>query len=125
MNDLNRNINSPSFVNTSFRLVIKNIPENLSDEQLLDILSKNFEENKIRDINIIKLEHKYKMKNNKICYVTVENLEMRKQLFNFFSGFELVDPKGFKQKLAVVDCLYQNKGKSMKDPIENSLEKSK
>ena len=37
-------------------------------------------------------------KRNKICYITVDNLETRNKVYEFFSSFELVDPRGFKQK---------------------------
>jgi hypothetical protein len=129
MNDINTNNNSniSRIENVLSRLVIKNIPENFSNEQLNELITKNFE-NKIKDVNIVKLEHKYHSKNNKICFLTAENLETRKQIFSFFSGFEMVDPKGFKQKLTVVDCLYQNpnqnKVKVVKDVIENTIEQS-
>jgi hypothetical protein len=123
MNDLNQNFINSTPIN-SYRLEIKNIPENLSNEQLTDILNKNFE-NKLKDISIIKLEHKYNLKNNKICFLTVDNFELRKKLINFFSTIEIVDPKGFKQKLIVVDCLFQNKGKSNKDSVEGSINQSK
>jgi hypothetical protein len=123
LNTYNNN-SSDSILNTNSRLAIKNIPENFSNQQILDLLTKNFE-NMLKNIDIIKLEHKYNLKNNKICFLTAENLDIRKKVIDFFSVFELVDPKGFKQKLIVVDCLYQNKFKSNKDSIENTIDKSK
>jgi hypothetical protein len=119
----NQSNTSSGYLNTSCRLVIKNIPENFSNEQMTDLLNKNFE-NKISNILIIKLDHKFNLKNNKICYLTAENLEVRKAVTSFFSTFELVDPKGFKQKLSVVDCLYQTKTKEVKDPLENTIDTS-
>jgi hypothetical protein len=109
-----------NFSNFPSRLILKNIPENFSDDQLLDILKKNFE-NKLSEINIMKLEHKYNTKNNKICLVTCANLETRKNVVSFFQSFELVDPKGFKQKLSVIDSLYQNPTIKKEDKISNSI----
>jgi len=106
--------------NISCRLTLKNIPENFSNEQLLDLLNKTFE-TKLKEITITKLEHKYHSKNNKICFVTAENLEVRKKVFSFFSSFEMIDPRGFKQKISVVDCLFQNKQKAVKEEIEGSI----
>jgi RNA recognition motif-containing protein len=120
MNDMNSNNQIPSI---SSRLVIKNIPQNFSDTQIKELITKNFE-NKIKDITSIKLEHKYS-KNNKLCYLTTDNLETRRDIIEFFNGFELIDPKGLKQKLSIIDCLYQNKTKSQKDKIENTIEQSK
>ena len=106
----------------SFKLVIKNIPENFSDNQLQELLIKNFE-NKVKDINIIKTVHKYS-KNNKICFITIESFDTRKQILDFFSSFELVDPKGLKTKLLILDCLYQTKIKENKDINENTINES-
>jgi hypothetical protein len=116
--------NLPS--NVSCRLTLKNIPENFSNEQLLDLLDRKFE-SKLKDVIITNLEHKYNSKNNKICFVTAENLEMRKKVINFFATFEMVDPRGFKQKINIVDCLFQNQSKDnfIKDSIEGTIQNSK
>ena len=115
-------MNNPMF-KISCRLAIKNIPESLSDDQILDIFNKTFE-NHIKDKTIIvKLEKKYSMKRrNKICFCTVDNLETRQKVYDFFATFELIDPKGIKQKLTVADCLLQNRINGIKDDIENSIE---
>lgn len=115
-----------SEINSSItcRLVLKNIPENFSNELLLDLLNKNFD-NKLKEITITKLEHKYHARNNKLCMLTVDNLENRKKVFDFFKIFEMVDPKGFKQKLTAADCLFQNKFKNSKDIIEGTIHNSK
>lgn len=110
--------------NLSIRLLIKSIPETFSNDQLNDILNKNFA-NKIHDINITKSVHKYASKNNKICYLTIDSLEVRKEIIDFFTGFELVDPKGYKQRLTILDCLYQTKFKPIKDSVENTISNSK
>ena len=116
------NINHIDIKDIPSKLVIKNIPNSLSDNKIKDILKKNFEEHIKDDILIVKLEKKYSMKKrNKICFMTVDNLKTRNEVFDFFSTFELVDPKGIKQKLIVNDCLYQSKPKSEIDPIENSI----
>lgn len=107
----------------SSRLVIKNIPEKFPDDQLTELIKKNFE-NRIKDINILKLDHKYS-KNNKLCFLTTDNLDTRRDAIQFFNGFELIDPKGFKQKLTIIDCLNQNKQKNQKDKIENTIEQRK
>lgn len=119
MNDINTNKIQTSI---SSRLVIKNIPENFPDNHLLELINKNFE-NKIKDINIIKLEHEYS-KNNKLCYLTTDNLNTRREVIQYFNGFKVIDPKGFKQKLSIVDCLFQNKSKAQPDKIENTIEQS-
>lgn len=117
-NELNHLLKIPS------RLVIKNIPSSLSDEKILEIFKKNFEENEIQNNTIIiKLEKKYSLKKrNKICMITVENFNVRQKVIDFINTFELIDPKGIKQKLTVNDCLLQRKYKDEKDPVEGSLE---
>ena len=117
------NINNLDIKDIPSRLVIKNIPHSLSDNQIKDILKKNFEEHIKDDILICKLEKKYSLKKrNKICFITVDNLKTRNDIFEFFSTFELIDPKGIKQKLAVNDCLYQSKVKPENDPIGNTID---
>ena len=45
------------------RLVIKNIPGDLSDEKIKEIFTKNFSENEIKkDMIVIKLQKKYALK---------------------------------------------------------------
>ena len=112
-----------NFLDISSRLVIKNIPDNLSDTKLIEIIKKNFEDHVKKDILICKLEKKYSMKGrNKICYITVDNLETRNKVYEFFSTFELVDPRGIKQKLSVNDAIYQSRTKSIDDPICNTID---
>jgi hypothetical protein len=108
--------------NINFRLVISNIPKNFSDNQLIDLLNKNFA-NSLNDIFIIKLGHKYS-KNNKICFVSTTSFDVRKNLMEFFATFELVDPKGYKTKLTVLDCIQQVKGPHVNDPVENTIDTS-
>ena len=105
------------------RLVIKDIPSTLSDEKIYEIFTKNFEENEIKkDMIVIKLQKKYSLKDrNKICFLTVKNLEIRQKVINFINEFELVSQKGIKQKLTVNDCLFQKKYKDEEDPVNNTL----
>ena len=105
------------------RLVIKDIPSTLSDEKILEIFTKNFDENEIKkDMIVIKLQKKYSLKErNKICFITVKNLEIRQKLINFINEFELVSQKGIKQKLTINDCLFQKKYKDEEDPVNNTL----
>ena len=105
------------------RLVIKNIPSTLSDEKILEIFTKNFEENEIKkDMIVIKLQKKYSLKDrNKIIFLTVKNLEVRQKVINFINEFELVSQKGVKQKLTVNDCLFQKKYKDEEDPVNDTL----
>jgi hypothetical protein len=105
-----------------FRLVITNIPKNFSDNQLKDLLDKNFP-SQIGDLNIINLGHKY-TKNNKVCFLSAKIFEIRKSMMDFFATFELIDQKGFKTKLNVLDCLQQGKAGNLTDPVENSIDKS-
>ena len=87
------------------RLVIKNIPGDLSDEKIIEIFQKNFDENDIKkDMIVIKLQKKYSLKGrNKICFITVNNFEVR-------------------QKLTVNDCLFQRNYKIEQDPVNNTLD---
>jgi hypothetical protein len=101
------------------RLVVKNIPENLSDNQINDLFNKNFE-GKFKDLNICCSVHKYS-KNSKFCFLTVDSFDVRKKVMDFFSTFEIIDPKGIKIKLIVLDCLYQNRIKENKDNMINSI----
>ncbi len=105
------------------RLVIKDIPASLSDEKIIEIFTKNFEENEIKkDMIVIKLQKKYSLKDrNKICFLTVNNFQIRQKLINFINEFELVSQKGIKQKLTVNDCLFQKKYKDEEDPVNNTL----
>ena len=111
------------FFHIPSRLVIKNIPNNLNDEEIINILKKNFGEHIIDKILVFKLLKKYSLKKrNKICFLTVDNFETRQNIIDFLDTFELVDPKGIKQKLTVNDCLLQNKIKGNEDQIENTIE---
>ena len=105
------------------RLVIKDIPASLSDDKIIDIFKKNFDENEIKkDMIVIKLQKKYSLKErNKICFLTVNNFEIRQKVINFISEFELVSQKGIKQKLTINDCLFQKKYKDEEDPVNNTL----
>lgn len=116
-NELNGLLKIPS------RLVIKNIPSSLSDEKIKEIFTKNFDNEEIKDdMIIIKLEKKYSLKKrNKICLITVENFEVRQKIIDFINKFELIDPKGIKQKLIVNDCLLQKKYKDEEDPVDGTL----
>ena len=120
------NLNSPEYKNLMkipSRLVIKDIPYTLSDEKILEIFTKNFDENEIKkDMIVIKLQKKYSLKErNKICFLTVNNFEVRQKVINFINEFELVSQKGIKQKLTVNDCLFQKKYKDEIDPVNNTL----
>ena len=105
------------------KMVIKDIPASLSDEKIIEIFSKNFEEDEInKDMIVIKLEKKYTLKDrNKICFITVKNLQVRLKLINFINEFELVSQQGIKQKLTVNDCLFQKIPKIEEDPVNDTL----
>jgi hypothetical protein len=90
-----------------YRLIIKNIPDKISNDNIMDILKKNFEDS-VFDVTINKLKHKYNnMKNKKICFLSTHSLNIRKKIIDFFSNYEFVDPKGLKLKFTVIDSLYQ------------------
>ena len=55
-------------------------------------------------------------KRNKICYITVDNLETRNKVYEFFSSFE------FKQKLTINDAIYQFRQKGIDDPLNNTID---
>ena len=105
------------------RLVIKNIPGDLSDEKIIEIFTKEFNENEIKkDMIVIKLQKKYALKGrNKICFITVNNFQVREKMINFINELELVSQKGVKQKLTVNDCLFQRNIKIEQDPVNNTL----
>ena len=106
------------------RLVIKNIPSELSDEQIKKIFLKDFGNSLKEDMLVIKLEKKYNLKKrNKVLFMTVENFEIRQKVIEFIAKFELVDPKGIKQKLTINDCLLQRKLKTSKDEVIGTIEK--
>ena len=60
------------------------------------------------------------MRNSKLCFLTPDNFEIRiiKKI-----SFDIVDDKGFKQNLIVIDYLYQNKRKS--NNLEARINQSK
>lgn len=107
------------------RLVIKNIPVSLSDDKIKEIFKEKFDgKDEVKDdMIVIKLEKKYSMKNrNKICLLTVDNFETRQKIIDFISKFELIDPKGIKQKLTVNDCLLQKQYRDEKDSVMGTFE---
>ena len=119
------NINAHPIITEAYRLIIKNIPEKISNEILLDTFKKNFED-KIFDISINKLKHKYNnYKNKKICLISTDCLNTRKKVIDFFSTNEFVDPKGGKHKFTVIDNLYQMPIVKTNDKIENTISTSK
>lgn len=118
--------NSPEYkglMKIPSRLVIKDIPSTLSDEKIIEIFTKNFDEDEIKkDMIVIKLQKKYALKErNKICFLTVSNFEIRQKLIKFINEFELVSQKGIKQKLTINDCLFQKKYKEEEDPVNNTI----
>ena len=126
-NDFTNSAEYKGLMKIPSRLVIKDIPATLSDEKILEIFTKNFDENEIKnDMIIIKLQKKYSLKDrNKICFITVNNLEIRQKLINFINEFELVSQKGIKQKLTINDCLFQKKYKDEEDPVNDTLKDMK
>lgn len=107
------------------KLIIKNIPSNLSDAQIEDIFKKNFANEIEGECLIVKLDKKYTLKRrSKVCFVTAKTFQIRDKIYEFFSTFELIDPNGIKQKLSVNDCIVQENlyVNNSKDPIENSIE---
>ena len=122
-NDITNSAEYKGLMKIPSRLVIKDIPATLSDEKIIEIFTKNFEENEIKkDMIVIKLQKKYSLKDrNKICFLTVNNFQIRQKLINFISEFELVSQKGIKQKLTVNDCLFQKKYKDEEDIVNNTI----
>ncbi len=114
-------------MNDSIRMMIKYIPGFLSDTQILEILNKHFE-NLLFDVHIsYSSKHADTKNKTKICILTVKSMESRLKIYEFFYDFEVIDPKGFKQKFSVVDCLYQKISSSKNkpfDPIENTIKDS-
>ena len=72
---------------------------------------------------VIKLQKKYALKGrNKICFITVNNFDVRQKMIKFINELELVSQKGVKQKLTVNDCLFQRVVKIEQDPVNNTLD---
>lgn len=108
-----------------YRLIIKNIPDKISNDIIMDILKKNFED-VVFDISINKLKHKYNnMKNKKMCFLSTNSLNIRKKIIDFFYNYEFIDPKGLKFKFTVVDSLYQPPMIKSNDKAENTIYTSK
>ncbi len=108
-----------------YRLIIKNIPDKISNDNIMEILKKNFED-VIFDISINKLKHKFNnMKNKKICFLSTNSLNIRKKIIDFFYNYEFIDPKGLKFKFTVVDSLYQPPMIKSNDKAENTIYNSK
>lgn len=113
----------PGLMKIPSRLVIKNIPSDLDDEEIKQIFLKKFKQDLKEEMMVVKLQKKYNpKKRNKILFMTVENFEVRQKVIEFIASFELVDPKGLKQKMTINDCLLQRKAKDIEDPIQNTLE---
>lgn len=107
--------------NDVYRLVLKNIPDKISNDCIIDILKKNFENN-IFDISVNKLKHKYNnLKNKKVCLLSTNGLNIRRKIIDFFLNYEFVDPKGLKHKFTVVDSLHQPALIKTNDKIENTI----
>lgn len=118
MNESTPQPNTPLEV---YRLIIKNIPDKISNDSIMDILKKNFED-VIFDISINKLKHKYNnMKNKKFCFVSTNTLNIRKKIIDFFHNYEFVDPKGLKYKFSVVDSLFQPPMIKSNDKAHNTI----
>lgn len=108
---------------SEIRLVIKKIPNILNEGQFREILDRNFKDQYF-DFNYIKLNHKYDTKNNTMCILSVNSLDVRKSLMEFLDNFEMISKKGQKIKLILEPCLVQQKPESkeaIKDPIEGSI----
>ena len=105
------------------KLFIKNIPNNIQDDKFLDILKKNFE-NTISSATIYKHQHKFNPKNSKICYFTVNSLEAKTKIYEFFSTFDMIDHRGLKHKLKIVDSIYTKPNMKMQDPVNNTITNS-
>ena len=96
-----------------------NLYEKKINEENEKINIENKKNDKLIDKEVEKIDEvqkKYSLKDrNKICFITVKNLEIRQKLINFINEFELVSQKGIKQKLTVNDCLFQKKYKDEED----------
>jgi hypothetical protein len=125
-NEKNNEINNPELqylLQIPCRLVVKNIPSLLSNDVIKGIFTKNFENDIKEEMLIIKTEKKYSLKKrNKLCFITVNNFDVRKKLFEFINEFELADLQGIKQKLTIHDCLFQKNYKLTPDELNNTLD---
>ena len=105
------------------KLFIKNIPNNIQDDKFLEILNKNFE-NLISSATIYKHQHKFNPKNSKICFFTINSMEAKIKIYEFFSTFDMIDHRGLKHKLKIVDSIYMKPNMKMEDPVNNTISKS-
>jgi len=121
---MTENSQQPNNPTEVYRLIIKNIPDKISNDNIMEVLKKNFE-NMIFDISINKLKHKYNsMKNKKICFLSTDSLNIRKKIIDFFLNFEFIDPKGLKHKFTIIDSLYQPATLKSQDKANNTIDTS-
>lgn len=105
----------------NLKLYIKNIPDGFPDDKFLEILKKQFETS-LTNLTLYKHSHKFKNKLNKICFLKVPSPEVKKKVCEFFSTFELIDQRGIKHKLKVVDSLLPSQSyPSSIDKLENTI----
>lgn len=88
------------------KLIIKKIPNKLTEEGLIDVLNKTIK-GEFQNLNYVKPAHKYDSKNNNICFLSVKDMETRLKLMKFLDEFEFISNKGFKHKLKLDTCIVQ------------------
>lgn len=106
-------------MNDPIRLVIKNIPGFITDKQFFEILQKNLYKI-VHEPTLVNASYQPDAKSKaKICLVTVFDPESRLKVYEFFVDFELIDQKGLKHKLTIVDCLNQRFSKQKSEDVLN------
>lgn len=109
----------------NLKVFIKQIPDNFPSDKFIEILKKQFE-NSVSNVNIYKHQHKYKNRLNKVCFLTVDSMETKQRVFEFFSSFDIIDHRGLKHKLKAVDSMYcSSHVKKKNDPLNSTIGNSK
>lgn len=90
------------------KLVIKKIPNKMTEVEIKDILSRCVN-GEYFNFQYVKPSHKFDIKNNNICFLSVKNLEARIKLSDFLETYEIINKKGIKQKLILDTCVMQQR----------------
>jgi len=101
------------------KLILKKIPNKLTEKSLLSVLDKAIKD-QYYDLQFVKPTHIYDTKNNNLCFLTVKDIDTRLQLVKFLEEFDFISNKGVKQKLKLDVCIIQQ-SKSEEALIDDEL----
>jgi hypothetical protein len=86
------------------RLVIKKIPTKLTEYEMKDILNKAIK-GEYFNVQYVKPAHKYFLKHNNLCFVSIKTMDARIKLEEFLLNYELINKEGVKHKLELDLCI--------------------